>query len=549
VPGERVAMFVIHGIGEQKPYETLDQFARGLISSLERNGAQWTIAPALEECTDPLHEQKDWTRLSLRLMPAAPKSQIEDITLFEYYWAPITENKVGYFKSLTFLTSAGLKPLQYLFANVNALDAVQKHKERWTRLLILSKELVRIFFLFVPLVLALGCLAGWLASGTQLTSLLKLDRAIVLLLVVVVIRWMYVAGFAKLLWDSMRAHAGWRGMTSLRVVAVLLITIWLALPYYLGFLVTFFSKLLPGRDSTILRLSEIASLISIEGVNGWGPRITRFFYLSPRLQHPVLLIVGMLAAYVVRLILVDYVGDLAVYLGSDERSENFAARSQILDECSQSLTAILRAKSGNGPAFDRVVIVGHSLGSVIAYDAVNELLDRARSGAIPDPADLRRLSGMVTFGCPLNKVYYFFREQLPPRQEIRRQILDLLHSFRIFKARIADQFTFTGVEPQLWKEAEAALEKDFLWINVWSISDPISGKLLFYDLGSADNQLHLFYRRPLVAHVLYWEDPRFYDFVIQKFLGSAVALVASAARKARVKPPKDAPVLTGPASS
>jgi hypothetical protein len=51
-----------------------------------------------------------------------------------------------------------------------------------------------------------------------------------------------------------------------------------------------------------------------------------------------------------------------------------------------------------------------ALGSVIAYDTINELLARSRAGPSPDPSDLERLVGMVTFGCPLNKVFYFFRE-------------------------------------------------------------------------------------------------------------------------------------------
>ena len=70
--------------------------------------------------------------------------------------------------------------------------------------------------------------------------------------------------------------------------------------------------------------------------------------------------------------------------------------------------------------YDRVLIAGHSLGSVIAYDTLNELLDRARSSNSTAhafaPRDLEKLRGLVTFGCPLNKIFYFSREQLPPTQ-------------------------------------------------------------------------------------------------------------------------------------
>ncbi|MGC2831755.1 MAG: hypothetical protein WB627_17385, partial [Candidatus Acidiferrum sp.] len=44
----RTAMLVIHGIGEQNPYETLDSFARGLFSYL-RDRAH--LNPALAPLT------------------------------------------------------------------------------------------------------------------------------------------------------------------------------------------------------------------------------------------------------------------------------------------------------------------------------------------------------------------------------------------------------------------------------------------------------------------------------------------------------------------
>jgi hypothetical protein len=61
--------------------------------------------------------------------------------------------------------------------------------------------------------------------------------------------------------------------------------------------------------------------------------------------------------------------------------------------------------------YDQVVIAGHSQGSVIAYDTLNELLDRARSSNATshpiNPSDLDKLRGLVTFGCPLNKIFNF----------------------------------------------------------------------------------------------------------------------------------------------
>src|SRR6202012_1250526 len=113
---------------------------------------------------------------------------------------------------------------------------------------------------------------------------------------------------------------------------------------------------------------------------------------------------------------------------------------------------------------------GHSLGSVIAYDTLNELLDRARSSnptSHPvDPGDLDKLRGLITFGCPLNKIFYFSREQLPPAQALRRQLLDVLHGFRVVDALKAygsghnDGPMSVNPDPR-WVAAEKALASGF----------------------------------------------------------------------------------------
>ena len=102
-PPERIAILVIHGVGQQKPYETLDQFARGLLKSYDLQNlpndqaSTWTILSQLDLAKDPEHAQQDWIRASHRLQPSTPLpfagadnqgSLIENITLFEYYWAP-----------------------------------------------------------------------------------------------------------------------------------------------------------------------------------------------------------------------------------------------------------------------------------------------------------------------------------------------------------------------------------------------------------------------------------------------------------------------------
>ena len=57
----REALLIVHGIGEQNPYETLDSFARGLFTYL-RDRAH--LNPVLSPLTIAL---KDWTQAGIRI--------------------------------------------------------------------------------------------------------------------------------------------------------------------------------------------------------------------------------------------------------------------------------------------------------------------------------------------------------------------------------------------------------------------------------------------------------------------------------------------------
>jgi hypothetical protein len=74
----------------------------------------------------------------------------------------------------------------------------------------------------------------------------------------------------------------------------------------------------------------------------------------------VLTALGLLVVLVAR----SYIGDAAVYLSP--APENIEARRKIRT-CALSLLQ----KLNDDPRYERVVVVGHSLGSVIGYDALN----------------------------------------------------------------------------------------------------------------------------------------------------------------------------------
>ena len=556
---EKIAILVIHGIGRQRPYETLDQFTRGLANSLCTFSQAWTLEPRLEICKDPLHEQQQWVRTSCVLTPppndppprliSDPAQSIAQISLFEYYWAPITQDKISYLGSLAFLIQAGLTPFKYLAANLAVLSAVGNRKRIP---IIVVKEFWRQACLFIPLLTLLISLLAFLASQTP-DNLYRLVRGIsaetIVLIGVLAVRYLYIWTTGLALFSSMRAKGTWQASWIWKsVLALALVAHVVTWPFWISWVLRWFAALLSmiakgapvlprlfGHWGAVLR--AVANQTQApHGLGGWA-WVNAFVFLKHSFSHPHYIFVPLwlLLAYFVRFILISYVGDIAVYVNANELSSSFKSRQQILDECCQALSQILRQRvnpqDSNSPyVYDRVLIAGHSLGSVIAYDTINQLLNRARSSSpasLTDiqPEDLDKLKGMATFGCPLNKIFYFFRERTQPSQRLRRQIVDLLHGFRVVSSLLtyppsaaAPAGSMQKNPDPRWALAEQQLNSDFRWINAYALADPVSGRLSFYDLESADNQKLFWYWKFGLAHLSYWTDENFYRFFRERLL-------------------------------
>jgi hypothetical protein len=212
-------------------------------------------------------------------------------------------------------------------------------------------------------------------------------------------------------------------------------------------------------------------------------------------------------------ILTSAIGCLAVYLGADDLSKNFAARSQILHECTTMLINLLAGRDETGTPneewmYDQVFLAGHSLGSVIAYDSLSQLIvrglakDQSLSG-VP----LQKVRGLLTFGCPLNKVVYFFRARTNLRTNVLSQILYILHSFRL-RTALPPQANPAIAVPHPFP-AKIPFAPDFLWYNAYSPFDIISGRMQFYN-----SDLDVPVERgvtPWTAHLSYWENDDLYS--------------------------------------
>lgn len=198
-------------------------------------------------------------------------------------------------------------------------------------------------------------------------------------------------------------------------------------------------------------------------------------------------------------IVVGYVADVAIYTTTDEKSRFYAIRRNILNTSQALLEALLADDD-----CERVVVAGHSLGSVIAYDTLNRINIRANLDPAVD-ARLPKVASLITFGSPLDKIAFFFRERSSPEESIRRQLVAALHSFR------AREQVGEGEAQPIASRIERKLEA-IPWLNFYDPRDPVSGHLDYYR-EVANRELNLGAAWG-IAHVAYWQDATFHREVL-----------------------------------
>ena len=512
----RTAILVIHGIGEQNPYETLDSFARGLVQyfASSRPGAKLSLEPERIN-------HGDWTEAAVHVdgvNSADPRDTLR-VSLFEFYWAPYTEGKVTYRGVLSWLARSALTPLRYWSDNLATLLAARAEPRKegkpaapvaW----LFVREVLRAVGVYVP-VLGLVALIAWLITqvAPQLRQLGQLGTTLAPALAQH--PWPLAGCAASLIlaltlaWFIVQEVVGAVRRTS-RSIERRADVLWLAFAIPL---------------CAVFVIATLA-LAAASGLPLQGPALLKL------LMGVVPALAVVWSAWLLRRILVGYLGDIAVYVTADAKAASYAARTAILD---QSTIALARLLCDDRRGFDQVIVAGHSLGSVIAYDTINELLSRVwaardQLGRGVEPLvqrdDLTRLRGLVTFGSPLDKIYYLFREHVRSDQAVRAQILSFLHSYRRGRSgRDYGSFKFTyppdpkpGAPPKRGEEPLAfpRLDHRFKWLNVWSPMDPVSGPLHFYEVDERRRRWYVPWWG--VAHMRYWSDKAFYAAIAEAFL-------------------------------
>lgn len=400
-PRRRVAFVVFHGMGQQVPYETQSMLAECMLEkeSDESKGKYPDAKMVRVKLTpnDPPIGRIEFA-VERRSDDQAPAETI-DVHIYEAYWAPLTEGKISFLQTVSFLFDAAWNGIKSCLRGAAF--------KRW------------MFGDFQNLPIKGGALLSLLCATVSL--------AIALLPVVLF-------------------GLQWKAVTGAHSLSALFVGHWV---------LTFLSLILLGLYSWALR----------------------YF-------------------------LVEYVGDVAIYVSSYKVSRFEEVRTQIQNVAFSVLRQVYSSRVGGedgGDTYSEVVLVGHSLGSVIAYDALNAAMSWdavEKSGRMKVVERTRRL---ITFGSPLDKTAFLFRTQVSGQRFLREALAaqkqPLILDYQRFRP---------------WP--------GFCWTNIYSRADIVSGRLNYYDLPLTSPGQRIPYRNPVhnkvdkqafvpfYAHVQYWKN-------------------------------------------
>ncbi len=424
---KKMAIVVIHGIGEQKPFETLDSFAKGLERSYHARGTKITLK-------HDLLWFDGWGESCISFKPdTSSSSNYERIDILEYYWSHMTQRKITQSEVTDWIfqvAQGGVKSPLYEKGRLKTTDC-----DRNETLFNKDGELKRSEY-----IAQIMCISGWIKP------LFKLLLA--------------------------------------------------ALPYL--------RKLKPAFAAmeTIPYLGTLKKVLD---------SLSSF-------------IKGLFSR-----VMVDFIGDIALYCTADVKSEYYATRTQILNSAAEKVK--LLALNDN---YDEILLCGHSLGSVIAYDVIDRM-NRMMQHDVALRGEKKKFKGIVTFGSPLDKVAFFFDEHIDSKkQPIRYATVSFLHSFRR-NVQNPIPVQVPGDSGGQYRTIEVGTTiqphlSTIPWLNFWTQFDVISGHLDVYkDVEniklalpkelefkfSSLSKVKLF----ITSHNAYWRTDEMYDRIIKDFMG------------------------------
>jgi hypothetical protein len=576
----KTAVWVVHGMGQQVPFATLEQVAEGIIGAAGDANVSNLQFRQVQVGTTVLQ------RVELTVKKSDGTQR--EVDVYECYWAPKTEGVVNLRNVIDFLWDGGSRGLINFFSKFERalFGTMVSFKLSWRTpaYLLITLATLAALIAINAIILATGAtIAGIgklpdssmvnpLTAIAGLVSAAAITFGVVLLIaeasrparsksywghtirnlvwfgigftIVAVVagacvmgvlfwgkwnpRWLHesvnclqtlgnlliflalLLAFVSRLWRRRQVSQGERPETGWFSQLIFYMAFVVHLAVIVGsvlIVVSFFSGTF--ADSPLGRASHWASqqtltvLVALLGAAGASLYQAGKSVLGSRAWvWPFLVIVSAQ----VRSLMVEYVGDVTAYVASNKVDRFDDLRATIKALAKESLSAVYSAKPQAGDQFEyeKICIVGHSLGSVIAYDTLNRLI--ADDQLASSPARVADRTGLLlTFGSPLDKTAFFFSVIGKTTRHIREQLAAVVQPL------IEDRAARDHIE----------------WVNVFSRNDIISGSLDFYQFPDPVPDGVEQVRRvvnvkdedalvPLIAHVEYWSNKKVWEELLPR---------------------------------
>lgn len=494
-----LAILVAHGMGQQLPFATLDQVAT-IVRNEERRSHPSTDAlsrePRIEMEYVVLGRNAATYSASGESKSAGtmlPRAEIQItrkdgtkrcIHLYEMYWAPLTEGRI------TLRETTGL----FLDAGVSALRTILFRRTFSRYIFMERREMETIsFVVLLQYLLALLSLLALIGLNALIASVVTLKLFASLQPSLPTTSQLPADPHLPLLTAYLFA---------LECTLLVLFGIAIGLPMALRKqgrkLPAMVQKLTGGAAIFIFVALVLGSLLL--GVQ---------WLLNPQTSNPspdwivtayarlglVPWLFAVLASFVARGFLLQFLGDVAIYVSPQKLNRFYETRRAVQEAGAQVARAVYAETDENGdPRYPHVVIVGHSLGSVLAYDTLNALIQQDNLGDGKKRVTARTKL-LLTFGSPLDKIAFIFGVQPGQASQVREQLASAGEPLTVHSKH----------RPR--------------WINIWSRQDWISNRLRYYDKPEGDAKETPSEKRlrvenfedeeattPLAAHNEYWDN-------------------------------------------
>lgn len=210
--------------------------------------------------------------------------------------------------------------------------------------------------------------------------------------------------------------------------------------------------------ATSLWVIESAIAASSE-VGHWNNSYQKAMPITVKVEHAARFM-GLPLAIAAAIFLLWFLGrtasDIRLWASIRENEKNYRLRRAIIDKAKRAITHVIKDAHCT-----RIIIVAHSLGTSIAFDALRELGKHniARLETRPkEVLQLSKLSHFITLGSPIDKVSYFFESKDSQHYRANR----VRETMRGDLSR--EPFFRNG-------------KQQISWINIWDDADIISDAL------------------------------------------------------------------------